>query len=136
MLALIGVNTGDGVDSRCPPPSEMTLPRQAPSARNGEDIGAAGSSGLNPRSGTGPSTGIAKLWNDGCIAEDIVEVIGAVVELRPVGSRWIGRCPFHDGRTPSFSVNRKAGLFYCFGCGVRGNTLTFREMHGEGGDRP
>ena len=46
-----------------------------------------------------------------------------------VGSRFTGRCPFHEERTPSFSVNRGDKLFYCFGCGKGGDVITFvREM--------
>lgn len=68
--------------------------------------------------------------------DDIVDVIGEVVELQRVGRRWLGRCPFHDDRAPSFSVNREDGFFRCFGCGVHGDALAFREMYDERGDRP
>ena len=62
---------------------------------------------------------------------DMVEVVGARTQLRRVGSRWTGRCPFHEERTPSFSVNPVEKLFYCFGCGKGGDLITFvRESEG------
>lgn len=62
-------------------------------------------------------------------ASDIVDVISQYTQLRKVGRRWSGLCPFHTEKTPSFSVNQEEGLYYCFGCGVRGDVITFvREM--------
>jgi DNA primase len=58
-------------------------------------------------------------------AADMVEVVGARTQLRKVGARWTGRCPFHEERTPSFSVNAADKLFYCFGCGMKGDLITF-----------
>jgi DNA primase len=58
-------------------------------------------------------------------AADMVEVVGARTQLRKVGTRWSGRCPFHEERTPSFSVNAVDKLFYCFGCGMKGDLITF-----------
>jgi DNA primase len=58
-------------------------------------------------------------------AADMVEIVGARTQLRKVGARWTGRCPFHDERTPSFSVNAADKLFYCFGCGMKGDLITF-----------
>jgi DNA primase len=58
-------------------------------------------------------------------AADMVEVVGARTQLRKVGARWSGRCPFHEERTPSFSVNAVDKLFYCFGCGMKGDLITF-----------
>jgi DNA primase len=61
----------------------------------------------------------------------MVEIVSARTQLRRVGSRWTGRCPFHDERTPSFSVNAADKLFYCFGCGKGGDLITFvRESEG------
>ena len=74
--------------------------------------------------------------NDGSVdavkqAADMVEIVSARTQLRRVGSRWTGRCPFHDERTPSFSVNAADKLFYCFGCGKGGDLITFvRESEG------
>src|ERR687885_347889 len=56
---------------------------------------------------------------------DIVEVVSARTQLRRVGSRHTGRCPFHDERTPSFSVNAPDKLYYCFGCGKGGDLISF-----------
>jgi DNA primase len=58
-------------------------------------------------------------------AADIVAVVQARTPLRKAGSRWSGRCPFHEERTPSFSVSPDKGLFYCFGCGKGGDLVTF-----------
>jgi DNA primase len=60
-------------------------------------------------------------------AADIVEVVSAHTDLRRQGSRWVGLCPFHEERTPSFSVNAQEGLYHCFGCGVGGDTIKFVE---------
>ncbi len=64
-------------------------------------------------------------------ASDIVEVVSTRSPLRRVGSRWVGRCPFHEERTPSFSVNPERRLYHCFGCGRGGDLITFvRETEG------
>jgi len=60
-------------------------------------------------------------------AVDIVEVISAHTDLRRQGSRWVGLCPFHEERTPSFSVDAQEKLYHCFGCGVGGDTIKFVE---------
>jgi DNA primase len=60
-------------------------------------------------------------------AVDIVEVISAHTDLRRQGSRWVGLCPFHEERTPSFSVDAGEKLYHCFGCGVGGDTIKFVE---------
>jgi DNA primase len=59
-------------------------------------------------------------------AADMVEVVSARTALRRTsGSRFMGRCPFHEERTPSFSVNPVEKLFYCFGCGKGGDVIGF-----------
>jgi DNA primase len=58
-------------------------------------------------------------------AADMVEVVSARTQLRRSGTRWTGLCPFHDEKTPSFSVNPVEKLFYCFGCGKGGDLITF-----------
>ncbi|MBA2361728.1 MAG: DNA primase [Actinobacteria bacterium] len=58
-------------------------------------------------------------------AADMVDVVSARTQLRKVGSRYSGRCPFHEERTPSFSVNPVEKLFYCFGCNKGGDVITF-----------
>src|SRR5437016_1635313 len=58
---------------------------------------------------------------------DIVKVIGEYVRLRRIGAsgRWVGLCPFHQEKTPSFSVNQTRQFYKCFGCGVSGDALKF-----------
>ena len=62
-------------------------------------------------------------------AADMVDLVSQYTSLRRAGARYTGRCPFHDERTPSFSVNASDKLFYCFGCGKGGDAITFvREL--------
>lgn len=56
---------------------------------------------------------------------DIVEVIGSYVKLKRSGSGYVGLCPFHNEKSPSFSVNPARQMYKCFGCGVGGNVITF-----------
>jgi DNA primase len=56
---------------------------------------------------------------------DIVAVIGEHTGLKQQGRRWVGICPFHREKTPSFSVNPELGVYYCFGCQVSGDAITF-----------
>src|SRR3954453_12374545 len=56
---------------------------------------------------------------------DMVELVGAKTDLRRVGTRFTGLCPFHDERTPPFSVNAEHKLFHCFGCGASGDAIAF-----------
>ncbi len=56
---------------------------------------------------------------------DIVELIGSAVNLRRRGSRYVGLCPFHVEKTPSFSVTPSMGLYHCFGCGAGGDIFSF-----------
>jgi DNA primase len=58
-------------------------------------------------------------------AADIVEVIQGYTELRRQGGRFTGLCPFHEERTPSFSVDPSEKLYYCFGCQAGGDVFTF-----------
>ena len=58
-------------------------------------------------------------------ATDIVALAGEHLALRRVGRRFQGLCPFHAEKTPSFSINPELGVFYCFGCGARGDAITF-----------
>src|SRR5918911_3765372 len=68
-------------------------------------------------------------------AVDMVELVGARTDLRRVGGSHTGLCPFHDERTPSFSVNAEKKVFYCFGCGESGDAIRFVEAT-EGLDFP
>ena len=56
---------------------------------------------------------------------DIVEVVDRRVKLKKAGKNYSARCPFHDEKTPSFTVNGEKQFFYCFGCGAGGNALGF-----------
>ncbi len=56
---------------------------------------------------------------------DIVQVISQYTQLKRVGRRFSGLCPFHGEKTPSFSVNAEEGFYYCFGCQVKGDAITF-----------
>jgi len=63
-------------------------------------------------------------------ATDFVAVASEQIALRRVGAQWSGLCPFHVEKSPSFSINPQLGLYYCFGCGARGDVITFvRELH-------
>jgi DNA primase len=66
-------------------------------------------------------------------AADIVEIVSAHTDLRRQGGRWVGLCPFHEERTPSFSVEPQEKLYHCFGCGVGGDVFDFvQEKEGIG----
>ncbi len=56
---------------------------------------------------------------------DIVDVISSYVKLQKKGSSYFGLCPFHNEKSPSFSVSPSKQMYYCFGCGAGGNVLTF-----------
>ena len=58
-------------------------------------------------------------------AADIAEVIGAYTDLKRHGAQMMGLCPFHDERSPSFSVDPQDKLYHCFGCGVAGDVFGF-----------
>ncbi|MGO1579899.1 MAG: DNA primase, partial [Peptoniphilaceae bacterium] len=56
---------------------------------------------------------------------DIVDVISEYISLKKSGSNYIGLCPFHNEKTPSFTVSPSKGIFHCFGCGVGGDQISF-----------
>ncbi len=58
-------------------------------------------------------------------ATDLVALIGAVTGLKKTGRSWKGLCPFHTEKTPSFHVHPEKGFYYCFGCGAKGDAITF-----------
>src|SRR5918995_3180047 len=58
-------------------------------------------------------------------ATDLVALASEHLALKRVGTRYVGLCPFHAEKTPSFSVNQELGLYRCWGCQVRGDVITF-----------
>ena len=58
-------------------------------------------------------------------AADIVKVVGDYVKLRKAGANYMGLCPFHQEKTPSFHVNPTKQYFHCFGCKTGGNAIDF-----------
>ena len=62
---------------------------------------------------------------------DIVSVIGSYVSLKKAGSSYVGLCPFHNEKTPSFIVTPSKRMFYCFGCHVGGSVITFIQKYEE-----
>lgn len=59
------------------------------------------------------------------LQNDIVDIVSQYVQLKRRGSSYFGLCPFHNEKTPSFSVSSDKQIFYCFGCGVGGNVISF-----------
>lgn len=62
-------------------------------------------------------------------SNDIVDVISEYVSLKKRGKNYVGLCPFHNEKTPSFSVQQNKQMYYCFGCGEGGNIITFLMKH-------
>ena len=62
-------------------------------------------------------------------ANDIVDLISDYVPLKKRGKNWVGLCPFHAEKDPSFTVTPDKQIFYCFGCGEGGNVITFLMKH-------
>jgi len=62
-------------------------------------------------------------------AADIVEIVSEVVALKPAGRNLVGLCPFHNEKTPSFTVSPEKQIFHCFGCGQGGNVFAFLMQH-------
>ena len=56
---------------------------------------------------------------------DIVDVVSQYVDLKQRGPNFFGLCPFHNEKTPSFSVSSSKQIFYCFGCNAGGNVYSF-----------
>ena len=56
---------------------------------------------------------------------DVVEVVGRHVQLRRAGANQLGLCPFHNEKTPSFTVSPAKQFYHCFGCGAHGNAIGF-----------
>ena len=60
---------------------------------------------------------------------DIIDVVGEYVKLKKRGANYLGNCPFHNEKTPSFTVSPAKEIYKCFGCGKSGNTITFLMEH-------
>ncbi len=60
---------------------------------------------------------------------DIVDLIGRYLSLRPSGRNFVGLCPFHNEKTPSFNVSRERQIWHCFGCGEGGHVFSFLVRH-------
>ena len=67
-------------------------------------------------------------------AADIVQIVGERVSLQKRGNNYFGLCPFHNEKTPSFSVNPSKGFYHCFGCGANGDALRFVVQTTASGD--
>ena len=59
---------------------------------------------------------------------ELFDVVSEHVSLKRRGKRWVGLCPFHAEKTPSFTVNPELGLFKCFGCGKGGDLFSFVQL--------
>ena len=60
---------------------------------------------------------------------NLSDYLSNFISLEKKGNSFVGKCPFHNEKTPSFSVSDEKGLFYCFGCGVGGNVFTFLKKY-------
>src|SRR5215208_6850398 len=60
---------------------------------------------------------------------DIIEIVGGFVKLKKRGANYLGLCPFHNEKTPSFTVSPAKEIYKCFGCGKSGNTISFLMDH-------
>src|SRR5689334_1682341 len=60
---------------------------------------------------------------------DIIEIIGGFVKLKKRGANYLGLCPFHNEKTPSFTVSPSKEIYKCFGCGKSGNSISFLMEH-------
>lgn len=60
---------------------------------------------------------------------EIIDVVGAFIKLKKRGANYLGNCPFHHEKTPSFTVSPSKGIYKCFGCGKAGNSVTFVQEH-------
>ncbi len=66
-------------------------------------------------------------------ASDIVNIVSQTTQLRKQGAEFVGRCPFHADNSPSFAVNAGTNVYYCFGCGAKGDVVTYvQEREGLG----
>lgn len=59
----------------------------------------------------------------------MLDVVGSFIKLKKRGANYLGNCPFHNEKTPSFTVSPSKGIYKCFGCGKAGNVITFIQEH-------
>ena len=64
---------------------------------------------------------------------DVVEVVGSRVKLKKTGKNYSALCPFHDEKSPSFSVSPDKQFYYCFGCQAKGDAISFLYVVSENG---
>jgi DNA primase len=75
---------------------------------------------------------IPQYFIDDLIARaDIVDVVSSVVKLKKSGRNWHGLCPFHNEKSPSFTVSQEKQFYHCFGCGAHGNAIGFLMEHDQ-----
>src|SRR5918993_3690314 len=60
---------------------------------------------------------------------DIIEIVGGFIKLKKRGANYLGLCPFHNEKSPSFTVSPAKEIYKCFGCGRSGNTISFIMEH-------
>src|SRR5436190_10856283 len=60
---------------------------------------------------------------------DVVEIVGRYVQLKKAGANYMGLCPFHGEKSPSFSVSPTKQFYHCFGCGKSGDAIRFLQEH-------
>ena len=97
--------------------AELTTPGRTPQS-------AAGAASYN-RSMAIPQSFLSELL----ARVDVVEVVGKYVQLKKGGANYMGLCPFHGEKSPSFSVSPTKQFYHCFGCGKNGNAIGFLMDH-------
>ena len=60
---------------------------------------------------------------------DIIDIVGTFVKLKKRGANYLGNCPFHNEKSPSFTVSPTKEIYKCFGCGKSGNSISFLMEH-------
>ncbi len=129
-LAFIGLVLA-GVDRSVDPPPRTrgrgrlpTAPRRSATGLRGPRVVADGRPSASGRwpSPTTTSSGLRSTVS-------IVDVVGQFVTLRKVGRNWVGLCPFHAEKSPSFNVREETGRYKCFGCDKSGDVFTFVQEH-------
>ena len=128
--------TSERLARREPAGSDRFGPRPQRAGRSGRASAGAGGASRSEHRGASLR---AQRAVDMAIADDdierlrstvsIVDVVGQYVQLRRVGRNWIGLCPFHAEKSPSFNVREETGRYHCFGCDKSGDVFTFVQEH-------